>query len=575
MMAINQYGVVFNGRRIVHPGAYDATDASATTVVSGGSLNIPIIIGTAEAGESGKVMWFTDASEVHRQLRGGDLVIAAELMFSPIPEGGGGASVIGLLVANSTQRAEKTVGGLKIQSLEYGNGGNRIQAKLEDGTITGTKKLTVHRWDTEQLEVFDNLGAAFVIQYTGSEPYAEITITRTSEEATLLETKVGADQTSAVTDVSLDLTNERFSTIEDIVQYLNSLSGYVVSYVDYGRNADLPVSKLDAISGADIKTARHMMAVEGDIELQVNKFSELVNVTVTGPLSNFDFTYLTGGSAGTTPSSWSAHFNVVKKHFSDILVVLSDSEAIHAEALTHIQQMELRQQKQMLFTGGAVGETVATVKQRAAALNSSRAVLAYPGIYHKSVGNGKKVLAPYFTAAMIAGRVCGVDASEPITFDYFNLVGLEVDLLAGDPVIDELISAGVCTLERVENDAIRLVQGITTYLGPNNSLFREISVRRGADKLSDTMRRSMEDTFVGKKGLRATASAVETKAIDVLEQAIRDGDITAYRNIVVRFVGSVVYVDYEVAMVEPINFVLITSHFVPDSIISTTSEEEI
>jgi hypothetical protein len=575
MMASNQYGVVFNGRRIVHPGAYDATDASATTVVTEGGLNIPIVVGTAEAGESGKVMWFTDASEVRRQLRGGDLVIAAELMFSPTPEGGGGASVIGVLVANPTQRAQATVGGLQIQSLEYGNGGNRIQVKLEDGTIPGTKKLTAHRWDTEQLEVFDNLGAAFLIQYTGPEAYASITITNTDGNATLLETKVGADQSSAVTDVSLDLTDERFSTIDDIVRYLNSLSGYEVSYVDYGKNADLPANKLDAVANADIKTSRYIMAVAGDLELQVNKFSELINVTVTGALSNFDFTYLSGGSAGSAPASWSSHFDVIKKQFSDILVVLSDSEAIHAEALAHVQQMELRQQKQMLFTGGAIGETISQVKQRAAALNSSRAVLAYPGIYHKSIENGKKVLPPYFTAAMIAGRVCGVDATEPITFDYFNLIGLEVDLLAGDPVIDELISAGVCTLERVQNGAIRLVQGVTTYLGPNNPLFREISVRRGADKLSDTMRRAMEDTFVGKKGLRATKSAIETKAIDVLEQAIKDGDITGYRNIVVRFVDSVVYIDYEVAIVEPINYVLVTSHFVPDSTIGTTEEEQI
>jgi hypothetical protein len=315
-----------------------------------------------------------------------------------------------------------------------------------------------------------------------------------------------------------------------------------------------------------------LKAVNGDIKLQTAKYSELITAEVTGTLANFDYNYLAGGSKGTAPTSWSSYLNTVKKQFSDILIILSDSEAIHAEALTHVQQMEQRQQKQMLFTGGAVGETVVRTKQRASMLNSSRAVLAYPGIYHKSISNGKVALAPYFTAAMIAGRVCGVDASEPVTFDYFNLIGLENDLLAGDPAIDELINSGVCVLERVQNGAIRLVQGVTTYMGPNNPLFREISVRRGSDKLSDTMRKSMEDSFVGKKGLRATASAVETKAIDVLEQAIKDGDITAYRNVVVRFAGSVVYVDYEVAPVEPINLVLINSHFVPDSVIGTSEE---
>jgi hypothetical protein len=79
------------------------------------------------------------------------------------------------------------------------------------------------------------------------------------------------------------------------------------------------------------------------------------------------------------------------------------------------------------------------------------------------------------------------------------------------------------------------------------------------------MRKEMEKTFVGKKGTRATISAVKTKAIDVLEQAIRDEDIVAYKDIEVRFVNTAVYVDYKVAPVEPINYVLITSHFVPES----------
>jgi len=571
----NDYGVLFNGRRVVHPGAYDATDARGTTVVSTGSSNIPIVVGTSDSGESGKVLWYNNATQVRSDLKGGDLVTGAELMFSPTPEGGGGASVIGVLVVNPTVRATKVAGGLTMTSLEYGEGGNRIQSKLENGTMVGTKKLTNYRWDTEELEVLDNLGAIINIQYVGASAYASAAVTVTTGNATKLEIKVGADLATSVVDVSLDLTTERFATVEDIVKHLNSLSGYIVTFVDYSRNFDLPSSKLDAIAAIDIKTSKTLLAVKGDIEIQSSKYSKMVSVLVTGAISNFDFNYLVGGSKGVTPASWSTSFDIIKGHFSDLLVVLSSSEAIQAEALVHIQQMETRQQKQMLFTGGAVGDTVAQAKQRAATLNSSRAVLAYPGIFHKSVESGKKVLASYMTSAMIAGRVCGVDASEPITFDYFNLVGLERELLAGSPEIDELLSSGVCTLEKVQNGAIRLVQGITTYMGPNNPIFREISVRRGADKVSGKVRKTMEDTFVGKKGLRATASAVNTKAIDVLEQSIKDEDITAYRNIVVRFVGSLVYVDYEVAPVEPINFVLITSHFVPDAAIGNVTEEQL
>ncbi|AYP68586.1 tail sheath protein [Exiguobacterium phage vB_EalM-132] len=568
----NQRGFVFGGKQVVHPGAYHTLDANGTTQVTPGSSNVPILVGQADAGKSGEVMWFSNIEDARAILRGGELLTALELVFSPSPEGGGGASVAGVVVANATTQASVTSGGIKATSLEYGAGGNRIQFKIENGTIASTKKVTVHRWDTEDMQVYDNLGAVLQVQYTGNMAYSTLTVTVTNNVATKIETKLGTTSADAVVDLSIDLTEERYATIEDVARHINSMSGYSVTYVSYAQNSNLPVSTLDAVADLNIKTPKYITSVKGDVAFQINNLSSLINVEVTGAISNQPFKYLVGGARGVAPASWATYFDVIKKQFSDVLVVLDSSEAIHAEATLHVQQMEGRQQPQILLTGGAIGESVQKTKQRAATLNSSRVVLAYPGIYHKSVGAGKVALPRYMTAALIAGRICGVDASEPITFDYFNLVGLEVDLLAGDPIIDELIVGGVATLERVASGAVRLVQGITTYMGPTNPIFSEISVRRGADKLATTMRRTMEDTFTGRKGLRATISAVQTKAIDILEQAIRDGDIVAYGNINVRFVGGAIYVDYEVAPVEPINFILITSHFVPEGTIVTGQE---
>ncbi len=70
-MAINQYGVNFNGRRIVHPGAYGSIDDSAMVVTSDGSSNIPIVIGTADSGKSGEVLWYTGAEDARSELGGG------------------------------------------------------------------------------------------------------------------------------------------------------------------------------------------------------------------------------------------------------------------------------------------------------------------------------------------------------------------------------------------------------------------------------------------------------------------------------------------------------------------------
>lgn len=566
--------IVFNGRTITQPGAYDATDTSGLTVNSTSSVNIPIVIGQADSGTPGKLLWYSSASAVEDDLISGDLVTAAKLMFSPVPEGGGGVSTMGVIIVNNSTKATLTSGGLQLTATRYGEYGNQIQAKMEDGTIAGSKKITLYRWDTSNLEVFDNLGAVFKLTYTGSSAYAGVAVTVTNGQATQIQTKVGTDAGSAAVDVTVDLTNSRYATLEDVVSYFNSISGYTAEYVNYSRNADLSAVLLDSVSDVNIKSGAYLMALKGDIEKQLGDYSTLVDATVTGTPANFGYSYLSGAVKGDVPASWADYFALARSAFSDVLVVLSSSEAIHAEALAHVQEMENRKQKQVLFTGGDVGESITRVKQRAATLNSSRAVLCYPGIYHKSVGDGKKALPAYFTGAMVAGRVCGVESSEPITFDYFNLIGLEVDLIEGDPSIGDLINSGVCTLERVQNGAIRLVQGVTTYLGATDVVFKEISIRRGSDKVSSIMRKGLEDAFVGNKGLPATASAVVTKATDILDKAIDDDDITAYRNIVVKFDGDHVYVDYEVAYVEPINFVLLTSHFIQDTSITAISDTD-
>ncbi len=124
-----------------------------------------------------------------------------------------------------------------------------------------------------------------------------------------------------------------------------------------------------------------------------------------------------------TPASWSDYLDLIKKQYTDILVVLTDSEAIHAEALAHVQQMENRKQRQMLFVGGGKGESPERAIERASLLNSSRAVLAYPGIHHSSYYSGSRELPAYFTAAMIAGRVAGCLKVLQL-HNKFNLVSL-------------------------------------------------------------------------------------------------------------------------------------------------------
>lgn len=556
-----KYGTSFNGRRIMHPGAYDVIDANSMIMSSTGSVNLPVVIGTADAGEPGVVKWFTSPESAQKYVRGGDLYLAANIMFSPTSKGGGGCSTLGVIVANRHERATLTQGDINIVSKEYGEGGNNITVSLQPGTVEGSKTLTVSRWDIDALEVFEDIGHLFTVHYEGSKEVAELTITHGVSAPNKLEIKLGSTPEDKATDLVIDLASGRYPTIGSIVQYISSVKGYRATLAN-GMASALSSTILDACEDVNIKTPAPVLGVKGDLN---NIQSELIHIKCNGEVEDIEPTNLQGGVKGTAPASWSTYFEQLKKEFSDILVVLSDDVSIQMEAAAHIGNMETRGQKQMLFTGGAVGESVKDIKQRANSLNTSRAVCAYPGILIKN-GSMARLVPSYFTGALLAGRVCGVPHSEPITFDSVGVLGLERDLIAGDPEVDELLTSGVCTLEKVPTGGFRIAQGITTYTSDNNILYREISVRRSADNLSSTMTRNLEQEFVGKRGLKASILSIRNKAIETLDKAVSNGDIISYRNVKVKFSGTIVEVEYEAAPVTPINFILITSRFAPTEI---------
>src|SRR6185312_17558085 len=88
-------------------------------------------------------------------------------------------------------------------------------------------------------------------------------------------------------DINLDLTNGRFATIGDIVKHINGVSGYVSTFVDYNQKSDLASSELDAVADLDITKTQYLMSVTGDLKLQVNRFSELVEIETTSDVTNF------------------------------------------------------------------------------------------------------------------------------------------------------------------------------------------------------------------------------------------------------------------------------------------------
>lgn len=453
---------------------------------------------------------------------------------------------------------------VEIVSKDYGAWTRKLQVKLETGELAGTKKLTVFNWEDNKYEVYDNLGVALILKYTGDQSYSAIEIIPDIYgKAKKLVTKIGSDKTSAIEDIAIDLTDTRFSRLQDVANYINGFSNYVCEiHEDTPYNLipeDLDSGVFELENGEVVVTAFWM-----DMKKRIANESDTIEITNVSRGSslpvNIDFTNLQGGSNGTVPSSWIQYFDKLSSHPITYLVPMTGDMSIHSEARAHADfQSKVMGREVFVICGGYKKETIEKTKSRAKTYNSDRVQLVYPGFYDREI-NGDLVLYPsYVTAAMHAGRAAFLEDGESATFDYYNIDSLEYELQPDQ--ISELLTSGVAPFEFVLGKGNRLVQDITTHTDTNKSLYTERSVRVLADSFNKELREKVEELIIGKGGTLTSVTSVKNLVIGFLKEKMREEKIVGYRNVTVTYNNKVIYIEYEAAPVEPTNFALIQGHF--------------
>lgn len=564
-------GVTFNGKRIVHAGAYSRLNADALNTLGTLTARKLIFLGTSEGGQPDTIHWFSNPSDARDVLRGGDLLQAGELAWNPSNDGVG-AGTIGFLRVTPATQAQFVQDSMTIKSKDYGVWNNQIQIKLENGATSGTKKLTVYNWLDNFSEVYDDIGAIFTIQYTGSAAYADITITTdgTSGKATTLTLRTGADQGSATTVKTYTLGAGVYNDINVLVSDINDHVDFVATMKPTG-NHNITTDALDAVANQDIKTATYnVMALKGDILYQT-QYSSLVAISFASGTfpTNFAYTNLAGAVDGTTPSSWASKLDMLYGQGVYLIVPLTPDQAIHQECNNFIvSQADLERAPIVGVYGGASGESIETTIQRVTTLNSKRAILTYPEVKIQNT-SGVTTLPPYMTSALVAGRIAGKATGDPITLDAVNIVGLGKTLKSADR--DRLLEAGVTFIEFYRDSTgtgHRIAQGLTTYQQDSNPSFREISMVIIADEISTELTELLEKKFAGGRGTISSAGLIRNEVQSYLDRKVRQEVLVEYipESVLVRIEGEVVYVDYSAMPAGAINYILITTTYYQKSL---------
>lgn len=454
------------------------------------------------------------------------------------------------------------------------------QIKIANGTLLGTKKVTIYDQSSGIYESFDNLGNLFTLSYNGPEKYAAYEVAQDPADQTLFfNTYIGDNAESAELDISIKLDKNVYKSITALMQAIEVYENYQINAANR-FNQRIPVDELDityarkSIVPKPGTAAPRVTAVYSDIARTLNMNSQFVQVTAInseyGELENMPYTSLEGGSNGTSPASWAKFFEDLSDFDTYYIVPLTGDMAVHAELASHIDALSgnLGRERRGVI-GGYSGETIEETISRAQDVRHPRMQLVHGGCYDYDKGQ-LKLNPPYILAAQHAGRCAALEDGESATHDVYSMVNPEYKLQRQE--ITRLLDAGVLAFEYVlgrngsNQSSVRLVHDLTTDISSTDTVHVERATGALADSINMEIRERFDALFTGKRMSTRDIENAKVAIMSVLQRRQRMEQILAFKDIYIVKEGTIMEVHYSVAPAEPNNFTLITAHYYSESL---------
>ena len=562
--------VFFDGRLWVTPATMSLVDDAAMYNKNLNVGTVVAILGSSTGGKPATPLVFGSAQEARAVVMPGMSLRAIERAFDPSAQTKGPASVVFVRVNSAVQAAlalhdSISAPVINLLSTDYGLYTNNIRVKIEAGSVKG-KKLTTQ------------LGAAY---NTADNVYRDcMSVAYSGAEATATVAVIPSTVTLAYGAQTVVIDLSLFPTVSALVDRINAVTGFTATVID-GNDSKPTLNGMDTLSAASVKV--DAVTLTGNLQAVVDWFNgagdNLITATrasAVGTLpANIPFTYLAGGSNGTTTTlEWQAAFDALQAVDVQWITPVSADPAVHAMADTHCNYMSnIARLERRANVGGDTGVTDAQAIAAAKALNSDRTSYTHLGSYGYDDAGVLTLFPAFITAAQISGAFAGVNPGTAMTNKALKIQGIERKLR--NPVdTDALINGGVLCVENTPH-GYKVVKSISSWLINNNYNRVEISCGVACDFVSRNVRQALDD-LRGQKGspqllaeaisrtdtVLRTLSAPEPMGVSVL---VGDKINPPYKNIVASLDGDVLRVEFQASPVIPVNYIPIVIHAVPYS----------
>lgn len=443
---------------------------------------------------------------------------------------------------------------------------------------------------SEDLGPNDN-SVCLSIYYTGAGSAATMSISGTTDaNKTLTTTCTGA------TADNLSLTLANFTTIQDLVTYIDNFNGGTkyICVTSFGQRNTVAPTTLDRYDAIDIKSLPlNVKRAMNEIESEVNDSSELITIAlkanVYGQLETIASTakeFLSGAvKGGSTDTDFSNGLDALLGERANLVVPLISQDAsaditagktdaastytiasVNAAVVTHCNTASNTKNRNERQSYVSILDTFANCEAHAMSLAAHRATVCFQNVDVLNVNGELETMQPWAMACIGAGMQAGAPIGTPTTFKYINAYGISHSDF--DPVTDtdDAIDSGLFVVQKISTGGFRIVVQNTSYGADASFVWNRANVIGAADFVAYDMRQQLEAIYVGSGRQRGTATvnSIQTTVVSLMRKYLDSGIIVGdsvngylgYRNLVVSMNGSTVNIEVTITPETGVEFIL-------------------
>ena len=386
------------------------------------------------------------------------------------------------------------------------------------------------------------------------------------------------DGTATISGVAYDLDLSDFNYVGEVASLIdnNSNQGFHASAI-HPRINKIPAQEMDKQSNVQVANGpganASKLTARADLWAIVSALeaSTLVDASRApnankrpGPdnlAGHSEQMFFVGGSEGVASNS-DYDDALASIEFADIQIVVAMSdELIVAKKLSqHCINSAIAGYERNAFFGCPANKTLKEAfEEYSSKINSRHVAMAGQEVYLEDATGALCWKEPSYLALMLAGMQAGTSVSTPMTWKRPSVYDVRAKW---DPSRDanEAISKGIINISK-DNLGFKVERSVTTWLEDDNPIYSEVSSNESINTSVRDLRGALL-IRIGDAVYGNTASKLKSVVESRLNQQVSQGIIKAWRNALLEDMGDTIRVNYEVAAVEPLNFILITASVV-------------